>query len=145
VTGAILDSSVLVKLVLSEESSNEAKAYVTRILDGGGAITTTDSALPEAGNAIWKRAHLLHQLDAEGYHTAMGSLIKIVSRMEPVPTIDIAGDAADIALEEGVTFYDALYVAACSHTGSRLLTADKRQYDAAHGRVESTLIGRRAA
>jgi predicted nucleic acid-binding protein len=138
----VLDSSVLVKLVLSEESSDEAKTTVTRILDAGGAISTTESALPEAGNAIWKQAHLLHQLDAAGYHTAMDSAIRLITRMRLIPTTEVAGDAAEIAINEGVTFYDSLYIAAAQQTGSRLLTADKRQHQAARGRAESTLIGR---
>jgi len=138
----VLDSSVLVKLVLSEESSDEAKEAVTRILDAGGAISSTESALPEAGNAIWKRTHLLHQLDVEEYQTAISSAIRLITRMRLIPTTEVAGDAAEIALSEGVTFYDSLYIAAAQQTGSRLLTADRRQHQAARGRVESTLIGR---
>ena len=141
----MLDSSVLVKLVLEEEASDLAKATVTRILDGGEAISTTESALPEAGNAIWKRAHLLHQLGEEEYHKAMDSAIRLTTCIRLTPTTEIAAEASEIALKQGITFYDSLYIAAAQQAGARLLTADKKQHQAARRRVESTLIGRQTA
>ncbi len=137
-----MDSSVLVKLVLREEASAEAVSVVIRLLEEGGTPSTTEIALPEAVNAIWKRARLMRKLSKTDYVKSVGSMIRLVSLFRLVPTIEIAEGAAEIALEEGITFYDSLYLVAARELGVRLITADRRLHDAARGRVESTFIGR---
>jgi predicted nucleic acid-binding protein len=142
VKGAVVDSSVIVKLVLKEESSAEAEATVLQLLEEGGTASTTEVALPEAANAVWKRARLMRKLGRADYRRAVGSLIRLFSRFRLVPTVEIAEAAAELALSEGITFYDSLYLTAAERLGVRLITADRRLHDAARGRVESTLIGR---
>ena len=137
-----MDSSVLVKLVLREEASDEAESAVIHLLEEEETPSTTEIALPEALNAIWKRAHLMRQLSKTDYRKVVGSTIRLVSRFRLVPTIEIAEVAAEVALKEGITFYDSLYLAAAQELGVKLITADRRLYDAARGRVESSLIGR---
>ena len=122
----VLDASFLVKLVLEEEGSQKARELVRSWARGGEALITIDLALPEALNAIWKHALKVGDLSRDEAIESAEDLLKIWDTLRVYTSKNLAGSAFRLALEEGVTVYDALYIQLAQSTKSSLATFDKR-------------------
>lgn len=129
----ILDANILVKLVMNESGSKEARAAVASVLKKGYTLHTVDLALAEGLNAIWKHAAALKDLKREEANPAVEDLTRIYDRLNIIATRELATDAMHIALTQNITAYDALYIAAAQKTNSTLYTADQKLHDAASG------------
>ncbi len=113
---------------LSWCSREEGWRSVTRHLAAEDSVTV-DHALKEVLNAIWKAVRLRSLIDPElAYekHRALKLLVeKGVVVVEPEETY--LDDAFRIAMEAGLTVYDALYLAQARRRRARLLTCNTRQ------------------
>ena len=127
----VLDASLLVKLVVEEERSREARAFVRKEATLGEELVTVDVALAEVLNALWRHVTLIKDLSQALYEEAVQDLLKLWDKLEKLPSRDLALRAAELALKLGVTIYDALYLAAAAKHEARLATYDHAQAKAA--------------
>jgi len=133
-----------VKLVLSESDSEEARESIIGHLEGGYPVHVVDLALSESLNAIWKHARLLKDLGPEEALQAVKDLIRIWDMLGVLTTERFAEEGMSIALAQGITVYDAIYVAAARVLNATLFTADQALDKAAKGIANSRLLVRRA-
>jgi predicted nucleic acid-binding protein len=136
----LLDSSILVKLVVEEPSSHQARERVKESLKLGCILFTVDVALPEVLNALWKHVKIHGDLEADEAERAADDLMLLWDRMRILPSREVSSEALRIAFEKGLSVYDSLFLAASEKTRSKLITADKRLYEASRGTVESELL-----
>lgn len=122
----VLDSSALVKLVLEEPRSAQARKIVMEAVREGEKILIPDIALAEALNALWKHHLIIGDLSLNQLESSAEDLLAIWRNLTVQPTVQIAKPALKIALENRITIYDALYLALAKKQGSRLLTFDER-------------------
>jgi predicted nucleic acid-binding protein len=121
----VLDASFLVKLVLEEDGSEKARSLIRAWAREGRTLLTVDSALSEALNAIWKHAVKVGDLNREEAMNSSRDLLMIWSKMRTYPSENIVVEALKLALEEGVTVYDALYIQLAESVNAALATFDK--------------------
>ena len=136
-----MDASIIIKLVVEEPGSTEARTYLKTLLKGGYALYTVDLALAECLNAVWKHAQTHKDLEVEDAKSAVQDLVRIYDSLQVVSARDLSGDAADISLDQNVTVYDSLYIAAAKKLRIPLYTADQKLHDISKEIVTSKLLG----
>ncbi len=122
----VLDASGMVKLVLEENYSSEVRRIVYSSLLYGEDIYVPDFSLAEALNAIWKHVYLFKDVsDLEG-EKAVSDLLDIWERLNVYSSTEIAVDALRIAVKEGLTLYDSLYITLARKLDASLVTFDQK-------------------
>ena len=124
----LLDASALLPLVTRSGKKLIAEAAHAELI-------TTDLAIYEACNGLWKLATLLKTLtlkDAQDIATVLNELTA-QNLIQPISfvSIDLA-HTLDIAQKAQVTFYDASYIAAAQNTKVTLATEDQKLLKAAN-------------
>ena len=129
----LLDASALLPLVtghgkqLISEASRET-------------LTTTDLAMYEACNSLWKLAKLLRSISLEDALVVAMTLKDLVARnlIQSIgfTSLDLSQTLRK-AYEEQLTFYDASYIAITESTGSILVTEDEELRKAASKSVQT--------
>jgi len=124
----VVDASVGAKGLLEEEGSEAAAAL---LLLPGVVLHVPGLFFVESSAAV-RRAVLRSGLPASGAAARMERLcdLKVVVSEDR----DLVPPAMDLANAEGLSVYDALYVALSDRTGAPLVTADRRL----HGRLRGT-------
>ena len=127
----VVDSSVGVKLVLPEDGSEAARRLAAAALgpDGRGAFVP-DLFFPECANAL-RKGILRHGLPPAIVERGLRDLC--AAGFEPRPTRDLVGPALALSRSEGISLYDAVYVALSDRSRAPLVTADRRLFDALAG------------
>jgi len=120
----LFDSSSIINLC--------ARRRVDELLEGG----TLSLAFYEVGNAIWRQVYLKKSLTREEGGKALATLVEVVRRMGEV-SVEEGPAVLDIAVEEGVTYYDASYICAAVKNGLTLVTDDDRLCSVARKYVET--------
>jgi len=123
----LFDASSIVNIIL--------RGRVKPLVNG----YTLDLALYEALNAIWKEAGLKGRID-RGTAIEMAILLSDIFGNRLVETLSIKGHEEEVlrtALEEGLTIYDAAYLATARRHGLTLVTDDNRLREAAGKHVET--------
>lgn len=116
----VVDASVLVKLFVPEEGSEAA----TALLATAGVtrrVAVPDLAPVECANVLrtWVRRG---RLTPDVARQSVGDLILLP--LEVWPAEDLLPAAMHLALTQGITVYDALYVALADRLDCPLITAD---------------------
>ena len=122
-TRVVVDTSVAVKWFLPEEFSLTARM----LLAADYQLLAPDLLWAELGNVLWKRQRC-GELEQR---TAM-RLLRDFSRL---PIEFHAAErwteaALDLAMQQGMTVYDGLYLALAAGNECRVVTADRRLYEA---------------
>ena len=115
----LFDASSIVNLV---------KKRVVRVFAYGA---TTDLALYEALNAVWKESKLLKRIDEETaleYVDILSMVFKVIKKISIEGSED---EVFKLALREGLTVYDASYLYPAIRDELTLVTDDKRLLDKA--------------
>jgi len=124
----LLDASALLPLVTRSGKKLIAMAACSELI-------TTDLAIYEACNGLWKLATLLKTLtlkDAQDIATVLNELTaKNLIQTISFASIDLA-HTLDIAQKAQVTFYDASYIAAAQNIKAPLATEDQKLLKAAN-------------
>ena len=122
-TRVVVDASVAVKWFLPEVSSANARM----LLDLDYQLLAPELLWAELGNVLWKRQRR-GELEPR---TAM-RLLRDFSRLpiEFHAAERWAEAALDLAMRHGVAVYDGLYLALAVGTECRVVTADRRLYEA---------------
>lgn len=125
----IYDSSAIINLC--------AKKNLDRLLEG----ETLDLAVYEAGNAVWRQVHLRKTLTREEGEKALTVLTETINNMKTAAIQDTTA-VLNIAIEEGITFYDASYLHAAVKNNLTLVTDDERLSSAARRYVKTAFSNR---
>lgn len=125
-TRCVVDASVVVKWFVPEVHTDAALRY----LDDAHERLAPDLLLPETGNILWKKVRLGEIAEGEGR--------KILRAVGAAPlrfhaSAFLMEPAFEIANATGRSVYDSLYLALAVAQGCRLVTADRRLYNALHG------------
>ncbi|MBE9391243.1 type II toxin-antitoxin system VapC family toxin [Fervidicoccus fontis] len=115
----LLDASAIINLIKNKK------------LEAFENASTTDLALYECLNAVWKEAFMLKRLKEETALKLAGSIAKIFSSIEAYSITGFEGEALNLALKEGITFYDAVYLYIAIRNGFTLVTDDEKLKDIA--------------
>jgi predicted nucleic acid-binding protein len=125
----ILDSSVIIKWFshLDEENVEQASILLDLFGEDMVKISIPDLSVYEVGNALKHNKNF----SAEEVKNIMDRLMDM-----GLDIIEVAKDlirrAVDIAYEEDITVYDAIFISIADHLMIPLVTADDRQYTAAN-------------
>ncbi|MGC9021244.1 MAG: type II toxin-antitoxin system VapC family toxin, partial [Candidatus Methanodesulfokora sp.] len=92
-------------------------------------------------NAIWKsfRRGFISEEDAKAKFQAMRKLIDV--NVILYNELEVLDKAFEVSIKEGITVYDALYIALSMKLGGKLATLDKRQKSVAENLGIETLVG----
>ena len=105
---------------------------IERLLEG----CTLNLAFHELGNAVWKQVHLHKALTQEEGSEALAALTEMYGQMRELQVED-ASSILKIAVEEGLTYYDASYIHAAIKNDAVLVTDDRKLQTAASKYVET--------
>ena len=135
-----MDSNILVKLVLAEPGSKEARKSIENFLRKGYSLYTVDIALAEGLNAIWKHVKIHKDLKTEEAKSAVQDLTKIHDKLNILKTHELSEETAEIALTQNITIYDSLYITATRKLKATLYTADRKLHNTAKKITASKLL-----
>lgn len=121
-TAWVIDSSVLVWYLSREPGWEAAREALLE------PAVTLPLAVKEAANALWKKARR-GELDPDAAEMILKDLAEgVIPLEEQEPLVP---RAYRIAVQEGITVYDALFIALAERLHAGLITADRRQAEAA--------------
>jgi predicted nucleic acid-binding protein len=117
----ILDSSIIAAIFFREKASSKA---VQAIQDQD--LITVDLAMAEVANVAWKRVAIFHENEEIIREALKRSTEFIRTVCEVISTEELIERSFQIALEEKISLYDSLFLAASEKEETSLLTLDKR-------------------
>lgn len=119
----VVDASVAVKLYLAEPLAAEAIALFGLLTDPANVFHVPDLFYAECANIFWKyvQRHLATAAQVTGHLASLRAL-----PLQRTPTFDLIDDALLLALAQGITAYDACYVALSQRLGLPLISADQK-------------------
>lgn len=117
----VLDSSVIAAIFFREQASSKAVQAVEN-----RDLLTVDLALAEVGNVAWKRVALFGENKEIIGEALKGCTEFINTACEVIKSRELLDMSFEIAVEEKITLYDSLFVAAAQREKIPLLTLDKK-------------------
>ena len=129
----VVDASVAAKWFLPEAYADDAQ----RLIDNNDDLFSPELMFHEMTSVMLKRV----RRDGMPDERARGALAMLPFVVRPVSASHLAGMAMDIAIRYDRSAYDAAYVALAIDRGCRLVTADRRLYNAlASSDLASTML-----
>ena len=122
----LFDSSSIINLC--------AERKIEELLEGW----TLNLAFYEMGNAVWKQVHIHKDLTPEEGAKALDALVEVLKIMRETHVED-ASAVLNIAVKEGLTYYDASYIHSAIKNGATLVTDDKKLHSVAEKYVETIM------
>lgn len=117
----VLDSSVISAIFFLEPASEK----VVELVQDKNLITV-DLARAEVANVAWKKVNIFAQ-DIQVIKSALEKCMEFINTAcDVIPTQDLIKESFQIAVDEKMTFYDSLFLAAASMEKAPLLTLDKK-------------------
>ncbi|QPI75546.1 type II toxin-antitoxin system VapC family toxin [Sphingobium sp. Cam5-1] len=115
-TAFVIDASVAVKWVITEEDSQQASS-----LFSGSILSAPDLIIAECGNILWKKVRRAQLTEDEALMAA-----RILQHMdvELHPMRPLMERATRLAMDIGHPAYDCLYLALALEKGIQFVTAD---------------------
>lgn len=120
----LLDSSAIIDLCSRRNTDRLLESF------------TLNLAFYEVGNAIWKQVYLYKALTLDEGKTALDALTEAVERIGKIQLNDPSG-ILGIAVEEGLTYYDAAYLHTAIKNRKTLVTNDEKLHRAAKRYVKT--------
>jgi predicted nucleic acid-binding protein len=113
----VVDSSVVLKWVVSEQDSDHALRLV------GFPLVAPDIVRAELANALWKKVRLREELSEE---QARRGLSRASAPLRLVPSAPLADRALALGLALSHPVYDCFFLALAEELNTSLITADRR-------------------
>jgi len=86
---------------------------------------TIDLAFYELGNAVWKQVNLYQTLSMDEAKIALDALLSVFDKMHKIQEFEPL-NILEIAVTEGLSYYDAAYLLAAMDKKMTLVTDDKK-------------------
>ena len=118
----VIDTSALVKFVITEEHSDLVRQIISVHEASEIQLISPNFLLVECANVLWKNA-LRTGDPIEDVIAALNNLRGINIRL--VPQEDLLEDALRLALGVDITVYDALYCALAQRENAEIITEDR--------------------
>lgn len=115
---AVVDASVAIKWVYSEDLSDQAQEARKRL-----GLIAPDLMLAECANILWKKVRR-DEMTSEEARFSIAALRR--SQIDLVPIADLSGHALELSIELDHPAYDCFYLALCRRENLPLITADDR-------------------
>jgi len=128
----VIDSSALIKYFSREKGWEDVRRYM---LEG---VLTIDLAIKETLNALWRKI-----IKEEIMYETVVKLIEDLTENRPFPLESqeqYLTDAFEIAVNNHITIYDALFIAVAKRRNLELITSDKKQADIAERLGVKTIL-----
>ena len=117
----VLDSNVIAAFFFLEEASLKAEALIKEI-----DIVTIDLAFAEIANVAWKKICLFNENKSDIEEALILCIQFIKTSCEVIDASELMDHSFKIALEEKLTIYDSLFIAAAERENLPLYTLDKK-------------------
>ena len=117
----VVDASVAIKWYVEEEYREQALNLRRDYYDGRVALVSQPLLFYEVANAL--RYHVA--LSSSDVMNSIDSLLDMQLDLL-TPMREVLDAAVDLAFDEGVTIYDAVYLALAEYLGSKVVTADEK-------------------
>lgn len=119
----VIDTSVAVKWYIPEPLSDAADQYLQLYKNKRARLLAPDLLLVEVGSVLWKKVRF-NEITGDDARTIMYAFsahcpLSLIRSGELLPS------ALDLAMAQGLTIYDSLYLALAMASNSKLVTADK--------------------
>jgi len=115
-----LDSSVIAKLFIDENDTQNAVTLMEKSIENGGELIASELVFYEVGNTIWKHIRK-KKTDGQEYLRQLFFLNIDYLPINP----DAACQSIALAQEYDITYYDAVHVMLAKNNGASLVTEDK--------------------
>ena len=128
--GHVVDASVVVKWLVTEQFSDEADS----LLEDGSTLVAPELVFAEATNALWtlrRRGDISDEDMAEAV-----DVLKAAPLATPFPMSQLTAAAAGLAADIDHPVYDCFYLALAIQTGYPVVTADARFHDKVRSRSD---------
>ncbi len=122
----VIDSSVFASLIVKDEFYEVCKKFVT------GRKATVDLAYAEVGNVLWKHVKI-GRIPVEEVAKRVELLVMMIGTSKVFKTKELLPDAVKLAVNYGVTVYDALFVSLALKLNAELVTTDSKLYEKLRG------------
>jgi len=134
VTRLVVDVSVAIKWFLVEAHADAAR----QVLAPENDLVAPDLIWPEIGNVLWKKRRR-REISSEISQAILADFRRLPIAIAPCdPFIPSALEIAD---RTGRSVYDSLYLALAEQAGCRLVTADRKLYNAVqHDRISAHIL-----
>lgn len=119
----VVDASVAVKWYLPEPHSADAE----KLLVGAYQLLAPDLIVSEVGNILWKRI-MRSELSVPKAKSIMAAFAGLPLTL--LPANSLAENAMTVACGLKRTFYDSIYLALAMTADCRLVTADRKLFEA---------------
>ena len=115
----VIDASALAALSMPESGGEEVEKAVKE----AERVFTLDLAAYEVGNAVWRRVRR-GELSMEEGNVVVSTLLSLLETFEVFSYREVAADAFRLAVDAGITVYDAAHVVLAKRLDAHLLTLD---------------------
>jgi predicted nucleic acid-binding protein len=120
---AVLDTGVIVAIYFDEDASERAENVAAK-----HSPITLDLAVAEVGNAAWKRVALFGE-SKDATWKSLSKCLEFIKSCAQISSSELAEKAYEISVENEMTFYDSLFLAAAEKECVPLYTLDKKMYE----------------
>jgi predicted nucleic acid-binding protein len=120
----VIDASVGVKWFVPEVDSESARHFLV----GPFRLHAPVLFLTEFGQTLWKKVHLRGELSADEGRGILRDLLEMPIEFHSLtPLLE---PAFEIAVATGRTLYDSVYLALATALGTKVVTADRKLFNA---------------
>jgi len=131
----ILDASVLAKTFVKENNSDKAMELIDGYLRGEYSIVISELTIWEVLNALKYHEAFPDEMLAKVGEALYYYGFKIINL-----NLELILKAIDIATENNITIYDAIYLALTELHRGEFVTADKKLYEKLHNKYPIKLL-----
>lgn len=135
-TSIVLDSTAIAALFFKDPFSERVDEALARY----ESFHTLDLAFAEVGNVAWKRVHVFKEdlsITSAALQHAVDFIQKVCLVLE---ARELLAPGLQLAVHEGVTIYDALFLSLAQRLGLNLLTTDEELHRKAQASEKLTRL-----
>jgi predicted nucleic acid-binding protein len=132
---AVLDSSILAAMFFKEASSPKALKCAAEC-----DPLTLDLVIVEVGSVAWKQIVFSGESKERALDAFRDCQDFITTACTLIKASDLTEEAFDIAVENKISYYDSLFLAAAQAEEMPLLTLDRRLYEKVKAKKDVRLV-----
>jgi len=118
----VIDASVAVKWYIPEPLSKAADQYLQLYKDQQARLLAPDFLIVEVGSVLWKKSYS-NEITGDDARAIMHAFT-VHSPLSLIQSSRLMPSALDLAMAQGLTVYDSLYLALAIVASAKLVTAD---------------------